>query len=286
MWTDLIKLTPLVIFGKKRSAAAVYDLLSTRYRLGDNSLYMNLGYWDGARTYDEAAQALTDELGKVAGLAPGQRIVDVGFSFGDQDMRWTQKFGVDIVGLNISREHVEHARRRVEERGLAGRIDLRFGTATAMPLPNSACDRVLALECAFHFVTRADFFAEAFRVLVPGGRLALTDLIRRGTSLSMLSRLYAEIAMSLFQAPAENFYSWDVYQQHLRSAGFENIQMRSVREQVLPPFRKYLRKRLDDEAATRGMNPLLRRSIRWCMRAETPIDPYDYILVTADKPVK
>jgi ubiquinone/menaquinone biosynthesis C-methylase UbiE len=92
--------------------------------------------------------------------------VDVGFGFADQDMLWMEHLAPrHITGMNITPMQLRLARARVRRRGMAGRITLIEGSATAMPLPDACCDVVAAVECAFHFHTRADFLGEAFRVL-------------------------------------------------------------------------------------------------------------------------
>ncbi|NDC75875.1 methyltransferase domain-containing protein [bacterium] len=54
--------------------------------------------------------------------------------------------------------------------GMAERSPLIKGSATAMPLPDTCCAIVTAIECGFHLDTREDFLAAAFRLLRPGGR--------------------------------------------------------------------------------------------------------------------
>ena len=153
-------------------------------------LWLNLGFWKEARTYPEACTALATLLADAAMLGPDDEILDVGFGFGEQDLLWKKKYRVKrISGLNVTPVQVEVARGRIRENGSENGIDLRLGSATAMPFPDGSSDKVLALECAFHFKTRDTFFAEAFRVLRParGDRYAALA----GTSLQTLVRLLA-----------------------------------------------------------------------------------------------
>lgn len=94
-------------------------------------------------------------VAETAAMGPQDDVVDVGFGFAEQDTLWIERFAPrHITGLNVTRSQVRVARERVRSRGLADRIDLREGSATAMPLAAASCDIVTALECAFHFDTR------------------------------------------------------------------------------------------------------------------------------------
>jgi microcystin synthetase protein McyJ len=201
-------------------------------------LWLNLGYWESARYYPDAAQALATLLAEAAALGPNDELLDVGFGFAEQDLYWLQRYDVKrITGVNITQMQVEHARKRVTERGLGERIDLKVGSATELPFEAGSFDKVTALECAHHFDTREQFFKEAFRVLRPGGRLALAD------GLPFPGRkppnLVNRISLRRWCYPLANYYDRDEYKKKLLSVGFSSVSYRSIRNHVFPACLKY-----------------------------------------------
>nr|WP_093192280.1 methyltransferase domain-containing protein [Thiocapsa sp. KS1] len=265
----------------------VYDLLSTDVAT-ENGLYLNLGYWSGEQTLDEACQALAALVAEHAAMGPGDRVLDVGFGFADQDLYWLRAYAPDhIQGLNITASQVAVARGRVNDLGLEERIDLREGSATDMPLASNSVDIVVALECAFHFKTRERFFEEAFRVLRPGGRLVTADIIPMPLSGDWRTRLKQRwswgLVASKFAIPAENVYTRESYAEKLRARGFEDVEVASIRDRVYTPLHDYLSRH--PETLDR-LHPATRLPARLAlgMSAGTVYGGLDYVLAAASKP--
>lgn len=274
------------------NAAELYDFWDEFFGAngvpGERTLYLNLGYWDDSDTdYDHAAERLAKEFGEFAGLATVQDQLDVGFGFGDQDMFWAERFGVRrIVGLNVARSQVERARHRVAERGLDARIDLRHGSATAMPVGDASFDAVTSLESAFHYVTREDFFKEAYRVLRPGGVLAIADIIKHEDAPGGLVASVGErLRRASLQIPQANFYPISTYREKLRAAGFCDIETRSILDSTILSFPRRMRKRLLEARATRRIDPWTAGiAMATVSRMSIIYDTLDYVLVRARKP--
>jgi cyclopropane fatty-acyl-phospholipid synthase-like methyltransferase len=267
---------------------AVYDLLSTR-ALTEQGLYLNLGYWAEAKDLDAASTALVDLVAEQARLGPDDTLLDVGFGFGDQDMHWLSTYDpARIIGLNITRSQVQVARERVAERGMSDRIDLREGSATEIDLPDASVDKVVALECAFHFRTRERFFGEAFRVLKPGGRLAVADILPMPRKPSGMPRLQQRVSWALvasrFAIPPENVYPIPTYHAKLKLAGFDTREVHSIRDRVYAPLHHWLD---THRSALKRLHPAARLAARLGLarRAESVYAGLDYVMATAVKPL-
>lgn len=270
------------------SAKDIYELVSTN-SFSRNGLYLNLGYWKDARTIDEACVGMAHALAEAAEIGHDDRVVDVGFGFADQDMYWMERFAPrSITGLNITPSQVALGRLRVEEAGMADRIDLLEASATAMPLEDGGFDKVVGLECAFHFDTRADFFVEAFRVLRPGGRLALADVIPNEPVTGWFARKMQDSTWNSFvtkySVPAANTDRPDQYKAKLEAAGFTNIQITSIWEHVYPGLHHYMK---TEPEMLKRFHPLARFPYYMTrfFKPESVFSAYDYVMVTADKPV-
>lgn len=256
--------------------------------LGEESRYINLGYWRGRpATLDEASEALAALVGEAAGLGPGDVVLDAGCGFGDQDVFWTSRFGPRrIVGINIAAGQVAQARQRIERLGLAGRIEIRLASATDIPFAAGSFDKVVALESALHFEPRADFFAEAWRVLRGGGRLVTADVVpladRRHGLADRLSQTLVSLALGI---PWANLYPRRVYADVLLAAGFEDVRVTSIRDHVFAPFNRHVARRLREPGVLSRLDPLF--AAYWQASVATggvEFRSWDYVLATARKP--
>jgi microcystin synthetase protein McyJ len=280
---------------RQKDAAAYYtslgddviDFMNDGYVDDSKPLWLNLGYWKEARTYPDACVAMVELLGTRAGLQPGDEVLDVGVGFAEQDFVLFERFKVSrITGIDITPVHVDKGRERAAKRGLENQIDIRLGSATAMEFPDASFDRVLALECAFHFDTRDQFVREAFRVLKPGGTIALADMLpvpgKKSSRATAFARRYGHI-------PEANLYDREEYSRRLRAVGFGDVVVESIRQDVFPGMANYSRQRVegnkkmdevvvevseDDRARCRGVEI-------W----ERGTGLTDYVIASARKPL-
>ena len=125
-----------------------------------------------------ATGRLTTLMVEAARLEPGQRVLDVGCGTGAPACRLASEHGVEVVGITTSAVGVDAANARAAEAGVGGAtFELRDGTDNG--LPDASFDRVWVLESSHLMPDRAALIDECARVLRPGGRVVLCDIIRR-----------------------------------------------------------------------------------------------------------
>lgn len=146
----------------KACCAAAYEHDAVALILGDS--------------YHPGGLRLTRHLAVAAGIAPGQRILDVASGPGTTALLLADEFGADVDGIDLGAASVERAVAAALERKVGDRVRFRVGDAERLPFPDATFDAVIS-ECAFcTFPDKATAAAEMARVVKPGGRVGLIDM--------------------------------------------------------------------------------------------------------------
>lgn len=127
-------------------------------------------------SYHPGGAALTRRLAALAGLRPGDRVLDAASGPGTTALLLAREHGVTVDGVDLSGDSVARASAAALEASLASRVTFRTGDAERLPLPDRRYDAVVC-ECALCTFPDQQAAAAAFaRVLRPGGRAAIADV--------------------------------------------------------------------------------------------------------------
>ena len=115
---------------KSRDAAAIshhYDVGNEFYRLvlGESMTY-SCAYWPtGTADLGAAQLAKCDLVARKLGLTAGMRVLDVGCGWGTFALHAARTYGVEVVGVTLSHEQADYARKRMVEAGMADTVEIR-----------------------------------------------------------------------------------------------------------------------------------------------------------------
>ncbi|MGH3382978.1 MAG: arsenite methyltransferase [Nocardioidaceae bacterium] len=141
------------------------------------------GLYAAAETDDVPAEALLASLGcgnpmAVADLKDGERVLDLGSGGGIDVLLSAKRVGAGgfAYGLDMTDEMLDLARTNAAKAG-AENVAFVKGTIEDVPLPDAAVDVVIS-NCVVNLSTdKPAVLAEMFRVLVPGGRIGISDVV-------------------------------------------------------------------------------------------------------------
>lgn len=197
-------------------AARYYDADDTAafYRLCWGGSDIHIGRYDtGNETVEEASRAMTRHLLDRAAPEAGNRVLDIACGYGgtliELVRRGCRPAGIDISGICIAR-----ARRNLSEAGLDRDVPVEIGDFHHIDGPADAWDALVCQESIIHSGDRPRVFAEAHRVLRPGGVFALSDILA-GEGADP-----ASVAAAFDRLGVRDFATRGDYEAMARAAGF------------------------------------------------------------------
>ncbi|MEM9565518.1 MAG: cyclopropane-fatty-acyl-phospholipid synthase family protein [Actinomycetota bacterium] len=112
----------------KQSISHHYDVSNDFYRmvLGPSLTYSCAVFQHPGDSLEQAQANKYELICRKLGLEPGMRLLDVGCGWGAMAIHAAANYGVDVVGVTISNNQAELARKRVAEAGLAGKVEIRI----------------------------------------------------------------------------------------------------------------------------------------------------------------
>ena len=105
-------------------------------------------------------------------------VLDLGSGLGGPARTLVEVTGCTVTGVDLTPDFCEVATALSEWTGLAGRTRFLVGDATATGLPDAAVDAAMTVHVAMNIADKPALYAEAFRVLRPGGRFVVYDVLQ------------------------------------------------------------------------------------------------------------
>jgi len=170
----------------------------------------------------EATQALADFMQ----LRPGMHLLDVGCGIGGP-ARYFAERGCRVTGIDLTEEFVRVAESLTRMVKLDHNVGFRQASALELPFDSGTFDGAYTIHVGMNIADKAAVFREVARVLKPGARFSIYDLMRSGDGPLPFPMPWAQTPETSFVA------SVDEYRQALQAAGFRIDHQRDRRQFAL-----------------------------------------------------
>jgi SAM-dependent methyltransferase len=155
----------------------------------------------------------------IAAMKPGEVVIDLGSGAGFDCLLAARQVGATghVIGVDMTHEMLKKARDNAARVGAAN-VEFRLGELEHLPVADNTADVILS-NCVINLVPdKAQVFREAFRVLKPGGRLAISDVVNTTLLPADLAADRALVCGCVAgAAPALEIEAW------LQAAGFRDV---------------------------------------------------------------
>ena len=197
--------------------------------------------YDRGETAGLPAEAVAASLGcgnptSLAELAPGETVLDLGSGGGIDVLLSAKRVGATgkAYGLDMTDEMLALARENQRKAGVDN-VEFLKGEMEAIPLPDASVDVVIS-NCVINLSADKDrVLAEAFRVLKPGGRFAVSDVVVRGDVPAAIRR-----SVELWIGCVAGALEEGEYRAKLTKAGFEAVDLEPTRIYRTEDAREFL----------------------------------------------
>jgi arsenite methyltransferase len=187
--------------------------------------------YDAAQAQQVPVEAMLASLGcgnptALAQLAPGEVVLDLGSGGGIDVLLSARRVGPTgkAYGLDMTDEMLALARENQRRAGVAN-VEFLKGEIEHIPLPDDSVDVIIS-NCVINLSADKDrVLAEAFRVLKPGGRFAVSDVVVRGHDVPAEVRRNMELWVGCVAGALEE----DDYRAKLERVGFQAIDLEPTR---------------------------------------------------------
>jgi cyclopropane-fatty-acyl-phospholipid synthase len=232
-----------------------YDVSNDFYGmvLGPSMTYSCAVFTDPATTLEQAQENKYDLIARKLGLRPGMRLLDIGCGWGGMVMHAAENYGVTAVGVTLSQNQVDLARKRVAEAGLTDVVEIR--RQDYRDVDDGPFDAISSIGMFEHVGLKrlGTYFTQVSDLLVPGGRL-LNHAISRPAP-PQHARLHRSTFIDRYVFPDGELHEVGSVISALQDRGLEVRHMENLREHYGMTLRRWvanLENHWDDAVAEVG----------------------------------
>lgn len=205
---------------------AIADVIAARLRAAGRDIgalkAADLGTVD---EFHIRGRPATLELARALNLTPESHVLDIGSGLGGPARTVVETYGCRVTGIDLTQAFCDAASILSDWVGLGDRVSFRHGDATELPFADGEFDAAMTIHASMNIARKDRVYAEARRVLRPGARFAVYDVLQgEGGDVSFPVPWAGEPSISHLATP-------DEMQVLLKDAGFKIVDVQDSTEE-------------------------------------------------------
>jgi sarcosine/dimethylglycine N-methyltransferase len=204
--------------------------------------------------------AATKALAQALAPRPGEHLLDIGCGIGGPARWFAATFGCQVTGIDLTEAFCRAAEALTAACGLTQSVHIRQASATDLPFADATFDHAYSQNVAMNIADKQRYYREAFRVLRPGGRFAVTQAAAGPNGSPTYPQPWASIPDTSFLATPDEIRA------DIAAAGFTIVDFRDATGETIA-FHEASRRRLAASGPPKlGMQVLMGPIMREAMR--------------------
>lgn len=169
----------------------------------------------------------TKEVADALNCQPNERVLDIGCGIGGPARYFAHRFGCHVTGIDLTRSFVDTARELNVRTGMVDTVTVEQCNALSMPFKDGSFHAAYSMNVSMNIADKIGFYAEAYRVLIPGGTLVLSELSKGEVGEVMYPTPWARTSSESFLATLEETKNG------LAETGFDLVDVRDTAEESI-----------------------------------------------------
>jgi ubiquinone/menaquinone biosynthesis C-methylase UbiE len=165
-------------------------------------------------------------------ITGSQTLLDIGCGLGGSARFAAKQYGAQITGIDLTQEYVETGQVLCDWVGLSDRIKLHHGSALSLPFADASFDGTFMMHVGMNIQDKTALFAEAARVLKPGAKFGIYDIMKTNNDDLVYPVPWATTSETSWLAEPEE------YRQALEISGFHVMTQNDRRDFAMDFFKK------------------------------------------------
>ena len=214
-----------------KEIAEYYDISQFWYTHFWSPTGLHYGFWyEDTKTLEEAVMNTNKFVMKLLGINTQDVVLDAGCGVGGTSMYIAEEKGVKVEGITLSEVQLKIAKERAAQSKVGNLIGFSQQDFTKTNFREGTFSKVFGIESICHAHRKIDFLKEAYRVMKPGGKIAVIDAFLTETALDPEeNKIYTKFIEG-WAVP--NLSTKEGFIEDLVQAGFRNVVFHDMHDKV------------------------------------------------------